>query len=232
MKNITKTFLLFCILVFAAGSAIAQSVQQASGDDWKLVAYNFSRLNNYPIEDKEVTLSIDTKEGRISGNSGCNRFMGPFRFEESGRLAIGPFAGTLMACPRIDERFERLFRETLEAVDAFSFENGVLTFRDNETRDFFRFRRIVKPERFTWYVNKELVDCVGVVKTKCIQIKDNKSAAWQYFFGPIAGFTFKKGRFYLIEVERTRNENPPADASAYTHRLIRIIKEAKKEKDL
>ena len=231
MKNITNTYLLFCILFLAASSTIAQSVQ-ASGDDWKLVAYNFSRLNSYPIEDKEVTLSIDSKEGRISGNSGCNRFMGQFRFDESGRLAIGPFAGTLMACPRIDERFERLFRETLEGADAFAFENGVLSFRDNETQNYMRFRRIVKPERFTWYVNKDLVDCVGVVKTKCIQIKDNKTAAWQNFFGPIEGFTFKKGKFYLIEVERTRNANPPADASAYTHRLIRIIKEAKKEKDL
>ncbi len=231
MKNTTKTILLFCILFLSADWAIGQSVQ-VSGDDWKLVAYNFSRMNNYQIEDKEVTLSIDSKEGRISGNSGCNRFMGPFKFDESGRLAIGPFAGTMMACPRIDERFERQFRETLEGSDAFSFENGVLSFRDNETQNYLRFRRIVKPERFMWYVNKDLVDCVGVVKTKCIQIKDNKTAAWQNFFGPIEGYTFKKGKFYLIEVERTRNPNPPADASAYTHRLIRMVKEAKKEKDL
>ncbi len=215
----------------AASFGHAQN-SSVTGDDWRLVAYSFSRVNNYPIDDKEVTLSIELRDGRVSGNSGCNRFMGQLKFEESGRLAVGPLAGTLMACQPIDERFERGFRETLEAVDSFSFENGLLTLRDNDSQHFMRFRRIQKPERFTWYINKELVDCVGVVKTKCIQIKDTKTGAWQNFFGPIGGFTFKKGRFYAIEVERTKIANPAADASAYSHRLIQIIKEVKKEKDL
>lgn len=223
-------FVSIVVGLFVWTAAVDAQVKEM--DDWRLVAYSFSRLNNYSIEDKEVTISIDTKEGRVSGNSGCNRFMGPFKFEESGRLAVGPFAGTLIACPRIDERFERLFRETLASVDAFSYENGVLTFRDNETQNFMRFQRIVKPEILTWYVNKDVVDCVGVVKTKCLQIKDNKASAWQNFFGPIEGFNFKKGRFYLIEVERKKRENPPADASVYSHRLVRIVKEVKKEKDL
>ena len=83
-----------------------------------------------------------------------------------------------------------------------------------------RFQRIVKPERYVWYVNKELDDCVGVVKTKCLQVKDSKEAAWQNFFGPIEGFNFRKGRFYIIEVERTKVANPAADGSAYSHKLF------------
>jgi heat shock protein HslJ len=226
--KIWKGAVLFCFAALMVGQAAAQT----TGDDWKLVAYNFARVNNYSIDDKEVTVTLDTREQLIAGNSGCNRFMGPFRFEDSGRLAVGPFAGTLMACPRIDNRFEAAFRETLGNIDSFTFETGYLTLTDKRTGHFMRFQRIIKPERYTWYVNKDLEDCVGVVKTKCMQIKDTKEGAWTNFFGPIEGFAFKKGRFYAIEVERTKVANPAADGSAYSHKLIRVIKEVKKEKDL
>ncbi len=227
----TNLFLIL-MMAFAVGITEANAQLSPQGDDWKLVAYNFARVNNYPVDDKEVTMSLDTREGRIAGNSGCNRFMGPFKFEDSGRLAVGPFAGTLMACPRIDGRFEEAFREALQNIDSFSFETGYLTLTDRRTGHFMRFQRIVKPERYAWYVNKDLKDCVGVVKTKCLQVKDAKDGQWQNFFGPIEGFNFKKGRFYLIEVERTRVANPAADGSAYSHKLVRVIKEAKRERDL
>ncbi|HMQ03854.1 MAG TPA: META and DUF4377 domain-containing protein [Pyrinomonadaceae bacterium] len=221
----------FVGLMFAFCSST--TAQQASaGDDWRLVAYSFSRVNNYPIDDKDVTITIDTREQRVSGNSGCNRFIGQFKFEDSGRLVVGPFAGTLMACPQIDNRFEAAFREALQGVDSFSFGTGILTLSDQRTGHFMRFQRIIKPERYVWFVNKDLQDCVGVVKTKCLQVKDAKEGAWQNFFGPIEGFNFKKGRFYAIEVERTKVANPAADGSSYSHKLIRVIKEAKKEKDL
>jgi len=226
--KILKGAVLFCIAMAMVGEAAAQSEL----DDWKLVAFNFARMNNYNISDKEITVTLDTREQRVSGNSGCNRFMGPFRFEDSGRLTSGPFAGTLMACGRIDGRFESTFLEALQNVDSFAFETGYLTLSDKRTGHFARFQRILKPERYTWYVNKDLKDCVGVVKTKCMQVKDTKEGAYQNFFGPIEGFAFKKGKFYAIEVERTKTANPAADGSAYSHKLIRVIKEAKKEKDL
>lgn len=107
MKRLSLLFVSLGLFVF---SGLAQSTAL---DDWKLVAYNFARVNNYPVEDKDVTMTLDTVQQRISGNSGCNRFVGGFRFEDSGRLAVGPFAGTLMSCPRIENRFESEFRETL-----------------------------------------------------------------------------------------------------------------------
>jgi len=224
-----KIATLIASILFFSASVLAQA---STSDDWKLIGFKFGQMNNYQLDGKDITLTIDTKEGKVSGNSGCNRYMGPFRFEDSGRLSVGPFAGTLMACPMIDERFEKMYRDTLAGADSFSFENGILTIRDDRTQTFLRFEPIRKPEIFTWYVNKDVVDCVGVVKTKCLQIRDTSTGEWQNFFGPIDGFDFKKGRYYIIEVERKRRENPPADASVYTHRLIRIIKTAKKEKDL
>ena len=121
--KILKGAVLVCALALISSQGLAQS----TGDDWKLVAYNFASNNNYNIDDKDVTVTLDTREQRIAGNSGCNRFMGPFKFEDSGRLAVGPFAGTLMACPRIDNRFETAFRTTLGNIDSFAFETGYLT---------------------------------------------------------------------------------------------------------
>lgn len=230
MKIQLIRFFFASILALAAVPALAQSATEL--DDWRLVSFSFSRMNNYPLERKEITLTIDTRGNVIYGNSGCNRFTGPFRFEDSGRLAVGPFAGTLRACGPAEDRFETLFRETLEGADSFAFENGFLTIRDAQTQNYLRFERVRKPEILTWYVNRVAVDCVGAVRTKCLQVKDSRTAAWQNFFGPIDGFTFKKGRYYLIEVERTRRENPPADAAPFSLRLIRVIKSAKKEKDL
>jgi hypothetical protein len=41
-----------------------------------------------------------------------------------------------MACPKVDERFEKMYRDTLEGADSFSFENAVLTIRDNQAQPF------------------------------------------------------------------------------------------------
>lgn len=231
--NSNIIFFRFCFAaIFALGviSAAAQTPQEL--DDWRLVSHSFLRINDYPVAQKEITVTLDIKGSEITGFSGCNRFTGQFKFEENGRLAVGPFSGTLRACGPVDDRFERQFRETLEGADYFSFENGILTIRDNQTQFFLRFERVRKPEILLWYVNKTAADCVGAVKTKCLQVKDSKTGEWQNFFGPIEGFTFKKGRYYIIEVERTRRENAPADAAPYSLRLIRIVKTVKKEKDL
>lgn len=220
----------FLILSLATTAAYSQSPQEL--DDWRLVSFSLSRINNYSLEGKDITMTLDMKGNQVSGYSGCNQFSGPFRFEDNGRLAVGPFAGTLRACGPAEDRFERQFRETLEGADSFSFGNGILTIRDDQTLNILRFERVRKPEILTWYVNRVAVDCVGAVRTKCLQVKDSKTGVWQNFFGPIDGFTFKKGRYYIIEVERTRRENPPADAAPFSLRLIRIIKSVKKEKDL
>ena len=63
--KIWKGAVLFCFAVAMAGQAAAQS----TGDDWRLVAYNFARVNNYNIDDKEVTVTLDTREQRIAGNA-------------------------------------------------------------------------------------------------------------------------------------------------------------------
>lgn len=220
------------MLAIFLGSVIAADAQSKVVDDWKLISYKFSQLNNLPIEGQEITLTADTTGGIVSGASGCNRYSSRFKFDDSGRLNVGPMTVTKMACPGPWMQFESLFLDVLKGADSFSFETGVLTITDVDTQNFFRFKRVEKPVILTWYVNKRVVDCVGVVKTKCLQIKENKDGEWQNFFGPIDGFEFKKDFFYILEIERIKRKDPAADQPAFIHRLVRIIKQTKKEKEL
>ena len=48
------------VLFHLAAVMTYPTAAQPTGDDWKLVAYNFARANNYDIPDKDVTSSLDT----------------------------------------------------------------------------------------------------------------------------------------------------------------------------
>jgi hypothetical protein len=53
MTNIFRVM----VFLFAATAIYAQPQVSSQGDDWRLVAYNFARVNNYNIDDKEVTMT-------------------------------------------------------------------------------------------------------------------------------------------------------------------------------
>lgn len=67
------------------------------------------------------------------------------------------------------------------------------------------------------------VDCVGEMRTQCIQVRSPGETTWRKFYDPIEGFRREDGVTYTLEVGRRTIANPPADGSAYAYRLIRII---------
>ena len=66
------------------------------GTDWRLVAYAGGDGDLVDVPGG-VAASARFEDGRLSGSSGCNRFVGPWSVTAEG-LAIGALAGTLMAC--------------------------------------------------------------------------------------------------------------------------------------
>ncbi|MDD6252592.1 MAG: META domain-containing protein [Bacteroidales bacterium] len=50
------------------------------------------------------SINFDTANSRVSGHSGCNRFMGGFTFNEDGKnsISFSPVAATKMMCPDIE----------------------------------------------------------------------------------------------------------------------------------
>jgi len=79
---------------------------------------------------------------------------------------------------------------------------------------------------FTLDVAAERRRCVGEAVQQCLVVRWQGDSTWSNFYGAIDGFTHEDGVRYRLEVERTAVSRPPADASAYRYRLVRIITRA------
>ena len=89
------------------------------GDPSQLLAgdWTVTRIGEDEVpEGIAVTLAFD--EGRISGASGCNRFMGSAELTGES-LRFGQMAGTMMACSDQAMAVERSFHEVMGQIDHF-----------------------------------------------------------------------------------------------------------------
>ncbi len=74
---------------------------------------------------KGLTLTLDS-DGTAYGSGGCNRFTTGYTVGEGQSLTFTPIAGTLMACEQSIADLEQSYFVTLQAVTAYSFEDGRL----------------------------------------------------------------------------------------------------------
>ena len=75
------------------------------------------------------------------------------------------------------------------------------------------------------WIGPQLVDCIGEAPQKCMQIRRTEEGQVEWFYDQIEGFTHEIGTTYVIDVAVTDVENPPADASSLSYRLVEIIEE-------
>ncbi|MDT0293949.1 DUF4377 domain-containing protein [Mesonia ostreae] len=85
----------------------------------------------------------------------------------------------------------------------------------------------------TYWVNSYKKECSGGAgKMQCLLVSKSenlKDASWEFFYEPIADFTFKPAYFQQIKVEETSLDlkSVPADASSIQYRLLETLKEEK-----
>lgn len=84
------------------GTPFYQEDQETDPMDtqWKLISFNNSDWN---FETYQPTLMLNTKEGKISGNTGCNRFSGSAMFDGNTVKIAKEMAMTKRACQGVDE---------------------------------------------------------------------------------------------------------------------------------
>lgn len=73
----------------------------------------------------------------------------------------------------------------------------------------------------------DLFDVEGKYPIVCMRVMDEDSH-WEWrnlSMSAIEGFNYEVGHKYTLKVRRTILANPPADASAYTYRLISILED-------
>lgn len=73
------------------------------------------------------------------------------------------------------------------------------------------------------WIEPDLVDCVGVAPMECLQVAYTEGGEPEYFYDSIAGFEHQEGTSYVIDVQVTEVENPPADASSLSYTLVDVI---------
>ena len=80
-----------------------------------------------------------------------------------------------------------------------------------------------EPGTKTLYVGPNLEDCTGVGPQKCMMVKENPDADYQYFYQTIDGFDYEEGYEYEIVVKEEKVENPPADGSSIKYTLVEVV---------
>ncbi len=68
-----------------------------------------------------------------------------------------------------------------------------------------------------WHIAPQRRPCVGAGPMECLVVNG------KLFYDNVVGFDYEPGYDYTVRVRRSRRENPPADASAYTYTLVELV---------
>ena len=129
MKKILVSSLLSLLLILISACTADSQAGQTNLEEinWTLVSY----ANNPPVEGTIVSLQF--KDGQISGNAGCNHYGGSYKI--SGQtISFSDIYATEMFCsdPQGVMDQEQAYLAALKAVERFDLAANVLTiFTDN-----------------------------------------------------------------------------------------------------
>ena len=99
-----KVFVSLCMAATLWGMSSCASTKNtfslsSLGGEWNIIEINGSAVVPAPGQEFPF-IGFDTKEGRVYGNSGCNRLMGSFDVNaKPGHIELGALGSTRMMCP-------------------------------------------------------------------------------------------------------------------------------------
>ena len=93
-------------------------------------------INQQPVIDRSPASLSFNKDGKVTGNSSCNRFMTGYQFNQTAEdtfstLTFSQSAGTMMMCSETLMNQEQRFFSALAKVTHVTIENGLLMLTDN-----------------------------------------------------------------------------------------------------
>lgn len=99
-----KVFVSLCMASALIGLSSCASTKNAAsissiGGEWNIIEVNGTAVVPAPGQEFPY-IGFDTKDGKVYGNSGCNRMMGSFDVNaKPGTIDLGALASTRMMCP-------------------------------------------------------------------------------------------------------------------------------------
>lgn len=217
-------------LLFIASFIFTFSLMAQAQDflgKWKLTSIITENDVVYSMK-KAVTLNIN-KDGKLGGNGGCNVFGGSYEFEEPNKIKISGIFSTQMFCEETSPTENAYFKVLREAHTIEVKGNDLEIVAPSGS--VLRFKREGQSltETINIYIKPKKIDCEALTLQKCYEVKYSAKGGWTRFYDDIEGFEFKKGYYYLLEVERTKVENPPKDTSGFTYKLVKIVKKSRRK---
>jgi heat shock protein HslJ len=67
--------------------------------------------------------------------------------------------------------------------------------------------------RAHWTVAPQLIDCMGLIRQRCLQYRDSPSGPWKAHHGPIEGFVFEPDTEVDMEIKMVEEPKPVADGA-------------------
>lgn len=137
MKNSTLLILtLILVTSLALASCTAGGISNTTnlvGSSWKLVSYGSSNNPTAAVPDSTTSL-IFAKDGKLTGNVGCNSFSGDYKANGS-QVTFGQIVTTLMACSDPVMQQETAVLKVLSGTASFKVDSGklVITSEDGQS---------------------------------------------------------------------------------------------------
>ncbi|TJZ74027.1 META and DUF4377 domain-containing protein [Chitiniphilus eburneus] len=216
------------LLIAAIGAASLVQIAQARSlldGDYAITRVVVEGRVQRPVDNR---LEVHIDGDRISGYSGCNRFMGRIHYMNA-RIEVGPLAGTRMAC--LDQERQMLEHDVLAALQAAeSFglvsERKAVVLRGTKGELIELTRGAAGTEKVL-RIAAETRPCSGVGKMECLQVRESPEQDWQLLYQGIEGFEPQPGVAYIVRVREERVDNPPADAPDRRLVLIEVLQETR-----
>mgnify|MGYP001274395903 CR=1 FL=1 len=135
------TLVLLTALVITSCGGIGNSANLA-GTSWKLVNYGSNTSLTAAVPDVPTSLDIG-KDGKMSGNVGCNSFSGDYKVNGS-QITFGTVVSTLMACPDPVMKQEAAVLKVFSGTASFTLDAGTIVITSADGQSTVTFEQVTK----------------------------------------------------------------------------------------
>ncbi|GGW53325.1 heat shock protein HslJ [Winogradskyella epiphytica] len=149
---------------------------QATSDDisiedtkWVITTLEGADMTNKEVSEQEIYFTLDSESKRISGNAGCNTFMGTYTLEEGNRISFSELGLTRMMCPDMKIEESQIL-SVFELADNFTIADGKLSLNKAKRAPLAEFKKVD-------YSNEPIVEKYWKLKTlegKEVTMSDNQ----------------------------------------------------------
>ena len=106
-------------------NANSMEVQSIENTKWIITTLEGKDMSKKETNGQVVYFTLNSKDNRVNGFSGCNTFMGTYSLEEGNRISFSQMGSTRMSCPDSDINEQEILN-IFNTADNYTITNGKL----------------------------------------------------------------------------------------------------------